>query len=322
MSTLELAGLKGHHPLGFLAACGVLRCCGGIAGGRKIRLAWKQANDSSGWVAVLHRRKGFESRSLVRLLIRQARRQRDSAAMNWSSKIDDCKKYRAVGLSLGKDPSNPRDQEALAVLAALASDIVSDGKNKLRATFLDLTSAGQGLLKNIHTLSKDLSMSPKRAGQLPPGAAAFEEALFGPWRYRDNAHSLGWDPQTQRLHALRHKLPTKDKENRSVRGAVFLGSQALPLFPCFALNGRLRTTGFHQDGGDAWFAWPIWREPISLDTLSSLLAHPLNRDLKRRGVEVVYRCRRVHTGGPQGNFQIFSNSEERPWTIKGRQNST
>jgi hypothetical protein len=260
-------------------------------------------------VAVLHRRKDLGSRSLVRLLIRQARRQRDSRALTWSTKIDDSEKYRAVGLSLVTSRSTPRDEQVLAFLAALASDIVSDSKNRLQPTSFDLTSGNQRLLKSIRELSGDLSMMPKRAGQVPPGVAALEEALYGPWRYRDDTHSLGWDPQTQRLHALRHKLPEKDKENRSVRGAVFLASHALPMFPCFAVSGKLRTTGFHQESGDDWFAWPIWREPISLDTLRSLLSHPLDGDLKRRGVGAVYRCRRVRTGGSEGNYQVFSNAE-------------
>jgi hypothetical protein len=131
-------------------------------------------------------------------------------------------------------------------------------------------------------------------------------------RYQDTAHSLGWDPQTRQLPALRHKLPEQDEAGRSVRAAVFLASQAFPLFPCFALNGKLRTAGFHPEGRDEYFAWPIWREPISLCALKSLLALPLH-DLRMRGVKVVYRCRRVLTGGAEGNDQIFSNAEEWPW---------
>lgn len=312
MSDLELTGLRGHHPLGFLAACGVLRSCTGPTGGKKVNLYWKRAADGSGWIAVLHRYSGLQSRSLLRLLIRKAGIERRSPALNWSSKIDDRKKYREVGLSLIERRSDLRNSDALAVLAALASDIVADGRDKLEATSLDLTSGNQRLLKSLQELSADLSKSPKRSGYELPGTAAFEEAIFGPWRYQDTTHSLGWDPQTQRLHALRHKVPEQDKAGRSVRAAVFLASQAVPLFPCFAVNGKLRTTGFHRDGRDEYFAWPIWREPISLCALRSLLALPVD-NLRVRGVEVVYRCRRVRTGGTEGNYQIFSNSEEWPF---------
>ena len=132
-------------------------------------------------------------------------------------------------------------------------------------------------------------------------------------RQRRGDHSLGWDPQTQRLHALRGKIPEHDKENRSVRAAVFLASLALPMFPCFAVAGGLQTTGFHREDNDDWFSWPIWREPISLATLRSLLSHPFNGDLEQRGVDVVCRCRVAHTGGSQGNYQVFGHPEERHW---------
>ena len=311
MSVLELTGLRGHHPLGFLAACGLLRCCGGAEGGRKVSLAWKQADDKSGWVAVLHRGKDLELESLARLLIRQARTQRNSPALTWSTKIDNQEKFRELGSTLISDDPNPCAQEGRAFLPALASDMVVDGEKRLKPTSLDLTSGNQRFLDSIRKLSTNLSTPPKRGGQAQSGTDAFREALFGPWQYRDGTHSLGWDPQTQRLHALRHKLPEQDKQNRSVRGAVFLASQALPMFPCFAVGGKLRTTSFHHDDDGDWFAWPIWREPISLDTLRCLLAQPFNEDLKRRGVVAGYRCLRARTGGAEGNYRVFSNAEER-----------
>jgi hypothetical protein len=80
-------------------------------------------------------------------------------------------------------------------------------------------------------------------------ARMVKEALFGPWKYVHDEHSLGWDPQGQRLHALRNKAPTNDAKRRSVCAAVFLATEALPLFPSFAVRNRLQTTGFHRDSG-------------------------------------------------------------------------
>ncbi len=200
------------------------------------------------------------------------------------------------------------------MLAALASDIVDDG-GKLRPTAFDLTSGNQRILQSIRILSGEPETGKGKPNPLTRDAV--EEALIGPWKYRDANHSLGWDPNSQRLHALRGKLPEKDKENRSVRGAVFLASQALPLFPCFSVRGRLRTTGFHEFDGDEWFAWPVWRDPISLHTLRSLLAQPFSSDLREHGVDVVYRCRRSHTGGSEGNYQVFGHPEERAWPPHG-----
>ena len=133
--------------------------------------------------------------------------------------------------------------------------------------------------------------------------------MFGPWRYGDDEHPLGWDPQFQRVHALRNKAPTNDNKKRSVLSVVFLASQALPLFPCFAVDGRLRTTGFHREDGENWFVWPIWQEPITLDTLRSLLVQRVN-DLRKRS-KTIFRCRRVRSGSSEkSQYYIFSNAEE------------
>ena len=146
-----------------------------------------------------------------------------------------------------------------------------------------------------------------------------EEALFGPWIYKDKEHSLGFDPRGQRFHALMNVAPTNESNKGSVSAATFLAIQALPLFPCFVGNGRLLTTGFYRDDNrEDWFSWPIWRTPITLDTLRSLLAHPFTVDLKARGVEVVYHCRRASTGGDKGDYRVFSHASERPWLSRSR----
>jgi len=233
---------------------------------------------------------------LIQRLQEGAKAVSKSSAWKWSKKINDPEKFRQKARTSIED----QDHDALDAFAAQASDIIQRN-DVLESTMFDLTSGNQRFLKSITDISS-----------LPDDD--FREALFGPWTYSDTTHSLGWDPQAQRLHALRHKMPEKDKAKRSVRAAVFLASQALPLFPCFAVGGKLRTTGFHRDDGDDWFTWPIWEEPISLVTLRSLLAHPVNKDLRRRGVELMYRCRRVRTGGSEGNYQVFSNAEERPWS--------
>jgi hypothetical protein len=178
-----------------------------------------------------------------------------------------------------------------------------------------MTSGNQRFLQSIRVLAGAAETAKGKPNPLTRDAV--EEALFGPWRYQDPHHSLGWDPNAQRLHALRGKLPEKDKEKRSVRAAVFLASQALPLFPCFSVRRKLRTTGFRQFDGDDWLVWPVWGTPISVETLRSLLAQPFDSDLRERGVEIVYRCQRSHTGGSEGNYQVFSHPEECSWPLSG-----
>ena len=45
MSSITLTGLKGHHPLGFLAACGLLRI---VKGEFEAKLGWKQTAGNQG----------------------------------------------------------------------------------------------------------------------------------------------------------------------------------------------------------------------------------------------------------------------------------
>ena len=317
MTSLDLTGLKAHHPLGFLAACGLLRCLTGSKNFRGAKLGWRIKDDKETF-AVVHSEHPRRSSSrgprtaldigvIARMLLRVAERHRTCPAWTWSSKIDDRTRFREQSQTVVQDlfdSATPRDDADM--LAAFASDLISTpkkGKAVLRPTAFDLTSGPQAFLRLLIETAE--WRNEKEAVE------ALTEALKGPWRYQDNSHSLGWDPQTQRLHSLRWKAPTNDTGGRSVRAAVFLASLALPVFPCFAAGNGLRTTGFHRHDNRDWFAWPIWQEPISLDTLRSLLCHPFNGDLKQRGVHVVYRCRVAHTGGSQGNYQVFSHPEER-----------
>ena len=337
MNRLDLTGLKAHHPLGFLAACGLLHCLTESRDLGSVKLGW-QVEKSQESFAVLHSERTPKVAAIARILLRAADAQRNSSAWTWSDKVDDRTSYHEMAQTARQklfDAAAPRNDADLA--AALASDLISRKGGKLQATAFDLTSANQGLLKNFRRLAdwpalrtaeealakaaaEDVAKEVKKAQEktereYAKATCQFTEVLIGPWRYRDDHHSLGWDPQGQRLHALRSKAPTNDKARRSVRAAVFLGSLALPLMPCFAVGNRLHTTGFHRDDNDDWFAWPIWREPISLATLRSLLSHPFNRTLKHRGVHVMYRCRVAHTGGSQGNFQVFGHPEERRWPL-------
>lgn len=310
MSTLHLPGLLAHQPLGFLAACGLLRSLTEWRDFGWARLSWNKDAGGEDRVAVIDSERVLDIDRVTQVLVCRSKQQRESAALKWSAKIDDRTKYRETARNAIQGLAERRPRDDADMLAALASDLVDDA-GKLRSTAFDLTSGNQRILQSIRVLAGEPETAKGKPNPLT--REAIEEALNGPWKYRDAHHSLGWDPNAQRLHALRGKLPEKDKENRSVRAAVFLASQALPLFPCFSIGRRLRTTGFHQFEDDDWFAWPVWSEPISLDSLRSLLAHPFSSDLRERGVDVVYRCRRSHTGGSEGNYQVFSQPEQRSW---------
>jgi len=81
------------------------------------------------------------------------------------------------------------------------------------------------------------------------------------------------------------------------------------LFPTVPVHCRLETTGFtgHRSSNTFW-AWPIWEDPISLDTCRSVLSlgaltagNPDPQELRPRGIAAVLRSQRI-TVGKYRNF--------------------
>lgn len=280
-----LRGLVGSNPLGAMAAFGLLRVCSEIPSLAGARLYWAWDQD---WRAVLRLPDERDQDELIELLVlRQNGRSLDE--FNWS---DDIKvspdKYRKRMLKQVVDSSLYQRQGA-DFFAAYGSEMVLDQtkKGNVKPTELHMTAGQQKFLKLIH---KDLvnSMSQKTA-------EAYSEALFGPWRREDNVNALGWDPASRRLHALRHRAPSSDVFH-CVRAAVWLAVEALPLYPTAASSGRLQTTGFTKTR-PVMFAWPIWKPPIGLDTLRTLImTSDRPTSLQRRGVAAIYRSERAESG--------------------------
>ena len=317
MSAVVLSALHGHHPLGFLAASGALRVATDKVA--PCKLAW--CLSESIWRASLYCESLSDDEFTTGLLTAVADEAKSYLACLEAYKITEAEapldNFRESGLQALRENGCEPAEMALAILPSFGSDLVfrqkGTGKKKktvIQTTLFAMTSGQQDLVPGMRKVAKRLAKRSKNENVPNEIVETIKEALFGPWRYDDDEHPLGWDPQVQRLHALRNKAPTNDAQKRSVCGAVFLATQALPLFPCFAINNRLRTTGFHRDrNAEDWFAWPIWNEPISLGTLRTLLAHP-HDDLRERGIQTVYRCRRAPTGGADGDYRIFSSSEE------------
>lgn len=318
LNCIEMSGLCGNHPLGFLAACGLLRL---VSTNQSARLGWKIDQANGGWTATLALDvKQPKTESAQDELVRMV----NQSAIKFIQDLDN------IGIKEAElSPSEFRtcSERALSptsasyLVSSLGTDVVQrrkeSGKNKgksvIRTTSLAMTSGQQDLISGARKVAEKFARPPINGIISETVSKGIKEALFGPWTYQDDEHSLGWDPNSQRLHALRNKAPTNDGRKRSVSGAVFLATQALPLFPCFARAGKAQTLGFDYDANGDWFSWPIWSTLISLATLRSLLAQPFTADLKRRGVELIYRSRRVRTGGAEGNYQIFSSAEQRPW---------
>ena len=131
-------------------------------------------------------------------------------------------------------------------------------------------------------------------------AEHLRKSLFQSWDYSDDKLGLRWDPEEDRRHALRWDNPSNDAP-KTVRGANRLAVEALPLLPTAPGARQIATTGFSHRDGVVSFTWPIWRDPLSLEVVRSLLAlselrerEPDRARLHAIGIVDVYRSERIN----------------------------
>lgn len=299
---MPLTGLIGSHPLGALAAFGLLRWCAEIPSLRGARLHWELQDD---WIAVLTPPVALDEDALCRVLL-----DAHAGAGGWPHLAGAGPTLR---MPVADFRTRCRDLSAIARPAArfaadfaagCGSDAIFRKKDDtLTPTRFDMTSAGQGLLKDLIKLGETLMPKEhlKHRHFSEKSLAPIKEALFGPWTYSDQTHPLGWDPNAERDHAFRAQKPESDNKFRSVRFAVWLGHFALAIFPSTPEKKHLYTTAFVQENYSAQkrFRWPLWANPIDLDTLSALitLPHLTGSDsdiseLHTRGVTAIYESLR------------------------------
>lgn len=310
MSEILLSGLQGSHPLGALAAFGLLRCCQEMDGFVGAKLGWRKGAD---WFAVLHTEQSMNAKELIQALSNRQKERPSSPEVNWTDNIKTTSEVfvRATNeaqLELAEGKRGFAD-----FLTSFTCEIQDNDGDKMKPTLFYMTSGQQEFLKEVRNLSKSLA-SGIRVGRLKKTTEdMFREAICGPWKYEDNQHSLGWDPSTERLHALRAKSPTKE-QSTGVTAAIWLAFEAMPLFPCFLSQKRLATVGFHRfENRQICFTWPIWSTPVSLATARSLLSLPElaeeepGGNLRARGVDVVFRSQR-YGYKTRGSYYIFRNA--------------
>lgn len=136
------------------------------------------------------------------------------------------------------------------------------------------------------------------------------EALFESWSYTDLGRglSLRFDAAEDRPYAMRWLNPSSDPI-QTVRGANALAFEGLVCFPTAVVRNELMTTGFHRirRKGTHWY-WPLWRYPITLGVVGSLLQIDLRRlstalnskphrdatasFVDRCGIEAIYQAER------------------------------
>jgi hypothetical protein len=326
MNVLPLRGLSGSNPLGAMAAFGLLRIlsieerCKQEFGQAKLK--WSFASD---WIPEVHLERSCKLEQLIKLLIdRQPERCSLLFREGWR---DDIKCPPVVFRELWKSVLHEYETgsdvctafELAAFLAAYGSEVIKDKKANpdVKPTAFHMTAGQQRFLKSAKDVADSLdpnqlaSRRQTTEARMQELGEAYRVALNGPWSYQDEYHSLGWDPATEGLYALSDSSPS-DAGARSVRAALWLAFESLPLFPSVPtsvpIGNRLHTTGFDRAG--TAFTWPIWEPPLSLETLRIMLGSTEFDDatknvsiLQARGVCAVMRSQCVRDANGRGTFR-------------------
>jgi hypothetical protein len=219
--------------------------------------------------------------------------------------------------------SNFGERRRVDLLAALMSDaaIKDDKKEPVDPTPLCLLF-GQGhqhFLDRIASVPQQIAPPPRGKGAKAVGLSASEclaEALFQPWHRNDPTFSFRWDPEEDVRYALMAGDPTdaayKTGTQHGANRLAAIGVGALTLVPEIRF-GRVRPSivGGASGANGFSFAWPIWREPVTLSVVRALLAHPDLREidsLAYLGVDHVLVARRISVG----KFMNFSRARPLP----------
>ena len=287
---LELSGITGSTPIGFMAALCILRICTMNNRTGTVRISWKQNDD---WVAVLNTDASLSEDDLISSIFSfmQSEKQSFFHVDDVRIKPDIFKGYATELL----DSATYSDRSKVDYWTAFGTEMIVDkSQGLIKPTSFYMSTGKQKFLgkvkKNMERITK----------------AKIREALFGPWRYNDSHElAMGWDPSTHRIHALRMKDPSSDKSNLCESAAEWLAYESLPMFPTIVgKDGKVVTSGF----SDAYFTWPIWDVPVELDTVLTMILsreifdESLRNRLASRGVAAIYRSRRLEFAKGYGVF--------------------
>lgn len=294
MTRIELPGVDGSNPLGFLAALGLLRLLPGI------RLGFVE--DGS-FAAFLDSYNGSAD-DLVKRITTDAL---DAKGGPWRltytkaatkkqgpKEVADLKApptaFRAFLARCVEDwlQGHP---EPVAYAAAYGTDVAVDGKGNTKPTAFHFTAANQEFLAQVENSRSAITADWTRA------------SLFEGNASRSGAN-LRWDPNAERNWALMAANPNDDgtKVNAPLEWLAFRG---LPVLPSFPRGTRVVTTAVSRRGQDLTFSWPLWSVPASLYAARSVVQADWAGDRRERlahGIFAVCSSAIRRTSQGFGNF--------------------
>jgi hypothetical protein len=244
MSRIELTGLIGSHPLGALASFGLLRVLS--ERDNDARLSFVEKDD---WIAVLD--SAFDTeQNLLAFLNEWGTTRAPEVLAGFGEDDVRVAPSRFQGMLRDALSGAAQNPEHASFLVALAADGAKDkSKGFVKPSPFYMASGQQSFLDTLKKIHGHV-----RKGGL------WREALFGPWTYATSEWGAGWDPGTERMHALRFKAPTKDK------------TACVPIFPTLSVSGAVHTVGWVEHDRLDHFRWALPNVPIGIDALGVLLA--------------------------------------------------
>jgi hypothetical protein len=278
-----LRGLSGASPLGFMAALGCARLLSD--GNPEVRLAWEKYGT---WRPVII---GFDTEDDLVEAVYQAA-QNVNAHEDLSIILDDNitvspEAFRKFSLVAAMDPVwSP-------FAAAFGCGALEDDKGRIQYTKLCfITGSGhQNFLETMRLLRQRTT------------PIHLQRTLFIDMEPTDRGLSMRWDPGDAKEYALQWANPGPEGVQSSW-GAYRLAIESLPFFPTVPERKWLKTTGFVSKDE---FQWPIWRDPIGIDAIRSLIAYDLDskdmREVRDMGIEELMRSQRVRIG-EGANFKV------------------
>lgn len=267
---LQLRGLHGNNPLGFLAALGVLVALD--HSGKEARMHWVD-----GVVPTPVLTTDASSDDIARAAISLNEALRESITKYFPGPPDSSNDDLALKLKGGQVREILRSARERGIGTRLWLSLLSEGAGQedtsewSKPTALSFTTGSEkvvSILKNILKSTKPCHIHAALENMANKNEIA-------------STRTMRWNMNSNRPYALMAHDPASKKNGEKKMtnlGAESLAVLGLHCVPCFTDGGRARTQGVVKDQGKkteysrATFCWPLWKYPLPLQVVKTLLA--------------------------------------------------
>lgn len=307
MTDTHLPGLEGTNPIGFLAALGIQVAF--ITKPRCPRLWW--SNDVIPHAVVDG---NYNVSDIADQVMSVLPSWYNSPAVN--PKFDD-----GVDIPKGDELKfTPEDirhylhANSQSLTGRLSSALVAEGSldnnGVAKPSDLYFVAGNQKFMDIVRQILKNVSKEDICAG------------ILGPWEYKSEIPSLGWDVSDDRIYALRAGNPSSETKftNPGPETLAILGLSTHDVFAGKDRKSKNRTITCGCSGSwkNSVYSWPVWSRPASFHAVKSLLAHTYNEDKRRHnwfagwGVTKILQSHIRRSS--QGGYGTFSPAEV-AWSV-------